>query len=859
MHLVQTAEVYHTQKRKAQAASLASGGPKKGRPWVVGTKESLGETLPAPVEVVRETPQPQTSSRPPQPTPPPHHEQLPKKRASPRRLPVHINKRDVWSRLGQVDAGLSMAEWLAMDKRAYKDVRDGLRFLHGRVPRSSKERTNLVNALAVLNDDEEAGSWESESNDDYGDADSEEVAYGTDTESTGYESDDTTYEYPYSYQTMQKSQPLKAPIVINNEIVWAVFDSGASVSVISKRLAERLGLRPNGDKLRLATMEQGRREPCAIVPNVPVRVAGKLRPEHMCVETNPMDPDLCLLGMTWFKAYGIEQRPKDGTILIPTRHGRSYVELQGSLGRDDASDSEEGNDNDDEVVNESDETAEVYAVEMREAKSASLFNNKDVADEPLLGYLEEVMTEDWGSEKERNVPPEIQSVVENNQKSFVEVSGLGRLQGVEHEIPTTNETPIRSRPYRLTWEEDQHLRRELDELLDLGLIRPSAGVWTSPIFFVKKKEGTLRLVVNYQKLNQITVKDAFPLPRIDELLDSMGGARWFSTLDAASGYWQVPMADSSIAKTGFVTKYGTYEFKVMPFGLTSAPSTFQRAMTNILSSFIGKFVYVFIDDVIVYSRTPAEHANHLRLVFDACTQANLRLKRSKCTFGSNRVEYLGHVVSSQGLEPSQTNVQKILDLKRPECTDEVHTFLGMTGYYRRFVPGYTEIALPLNRLLRKDQPFRWGGAEQEAFDSLKHALVNPPVLAYPDRDQVQIITTDASTRGLGAILSQAPADNLENETVVAYASRTVRGPELNYATTHLEALGVVWGINNFRHYLSGRRFILRTDHAALQYILTNPRPTPKLARWAAALMEYDYTVEYRPGKRNPADALSRLV
>jgi hypothetical protein len=399
----------------------------------------------------------------------------------------------------------------------------------------------------------------------------------------------------------------------------------------------------------------------------------------------------------------------------------------------------------------------------------------------------------------------------------------------------------------------------LDQLLNLGLIRPSDGKWSSPVLFVSKKDGSLRFCVDFRKLNAKTVRDTYPLPHIDELLDSLGGAKIFSTLDAASGFWQTAMDPDSISKTGFVTKFGTYEFVVMPFGLTVAPFTFQRTMNNILREWIGVFVLIFIDDILIFSKDPEEHLRHLTMVMDACRNANLRLKRKKCEFMKPSVTYLGHVISGDGLHPTDTNVQRLLDMREPRSKDDVRSVLGSAGYHRRFVPNFASIMEPMVRLLGKKISFLWGDEQLQAFELIKKKLSSPPVLAFPKEEEIQMLSTDASETGLGAILSQSPTGTDEEETVVAYASRALHGPETRYSATHLEALALVWAVRHFRHYLAGRKFVLITDHAGLQYVFSNPRPSNKMMRWVADLQEYDFTVKYRAGSQNPADALSRLL
>ena len=681
--------------------------------------------------------------------------------------------------------------------------------------------------------------------------------------------------YPYNLQKMRISAPLKAPVSVNGIVFECTFDSGASVSVMNEGLANRLNLKVNGDQMHLVGFDAVQREPCNIAMNVPFRVAGHLRSEHVCIQPDrkTLNKDYCILGMTWFRAYGVSvdlhsniisfpvsaRRAADGTIIYDPNGPRAI--LQGYSTHEDNYSVASS------LVVEppSESGTEVLAVSIVQVNS----------DSPPSGYQLDTYQDDVlaSSDKESteskknnpdisldDIPDYLKGVITRHLDSFVEVSGLGRVNILEHEIPTMPDAvPIKSKPFRLTWEEQDELTKELTKMMDQNLIRPSKGVWSSPCFFVKKKDGSLRLVIDYRRLNKLTIKDNFPLPIIDTLLDSLAGAVVFSKLDAASGYWQVPMHSNSIEKTGFTTPQGTFEFLVMPFGLTSAPATFQRMMTNLLGDYIGKFVHVFIDDVICYSSSPEEHAHHLDLIFKRCKEHGLRLKFKKCKFGSPEVDYLGHKISGSGILPNVHNTEKILNFVTPRNVDEVRSFLGTTGYYRRFINNYATISAPLVKLLRKNVRFQWGKAQEEAYLILKKALTSPPVLAYPDRDQVQILTTDASKNGISAILSQSPSGGPSGERVISYNSRTIRNAEVHYSTVHLEALAVVWGVSKYRHYLLGRKFILRTDNSALTYVFKPSKPSPKLARWAAALLEYDFEVVHKPGAQNPADSLSRLL
>lgn len=829
---VNLVEIYNAQKRSAEEAGIESSGmaakrnsTRKG-PITRGVS-NVGASEKTPVET------PVENLLPPK---------VRRKRRPPRRLPVPIQKKDIWRRLLSMDSGLSIVDWLAMDKSAYNDIRDGLRYLHGRQPRArnvpQQQPTTMMDINHVMQDDEEEDwsddSWEEGEfelfGSDIGDLDKQSM--------DGYESDDTGADYPYNYETMKNSRPLRAVITIHDQCIEAIFDTGASVSVISKNLADKIGLATINDSLQLSSLGEATGPSCKIVRDVPVRIAGKLRKEHMCVIES--DRDLCLIGMTWFRAHGVRVDNSDATIIIPIKQGRDSIVVQGSAEEKEV------------------QTSAVFAVNVAQvngdiSKNEGVGQKKESIVVPRP-YQEDLCDEASGDESETS--DELQDLLQEYAHCFVEVSGLGRVKtGVQHETPIRCLEPIRSRPYRLTWEEEKYLQEELTRLLDLGLISPSNGQWTSPIFFVKKKDGQLRLVVDYRKLNERTVKDAYPLPQIDNLLDSMGGAKIFSTLDAASGYWQIPMTEEASERSGFVCPFGTFTWNVMSFGLTSAPSTFQRTMNTILQSFIGRFVYCFIDDIIVYSRSMDEHKEHLRAVFQACDQANLRLKYSKCSFGQRSVEYLGHIVSDQGLSPTDRNVNKILTMPAPRNVEGVRSFLGLSGYYRRFVPQYAHILSPVSSLLKKDAKFEWGPCQQKAFDAIKEIMINPPLLSFPDRAQIQVLTTDASGVGIGAILSQSPDGTPNKETVIAYESRVLRDAETRYSSVHQEALAVCWAVEKFRHYLSGRSFILRTDSAAVSFVLNSTKPS-KLQRWSAMLMEYDFEVKHQPGKQNPADALS---
>ena len=409
----------------------------------------------------------------------------------------------------------------------------------------------------------------------------------------------------------------------------------------------------------------------------------------------------------------------------------------------------------------------------------------------------------------------------------------------------------------------EEIARQLRNMQRDGVIQPSNSPWSSPVVMVRKKDGSHRFCVDYRELNSVTKADTFPLPRIDDLLDQLGGARYFSTMDLASGFWQIQMEPDSREKTAFVTPQGLYEFLVMPFGLKNAPAVFQRLMQKVLSGLnpdSGKqFVAAYLDNILIFSTMLQEHLAHLRKVIDRLKFANLKLKPSKCNFMKEEVEYLGHIITAAGLQPNSRITQAVQDFVIPENIRAVRRFLGMASYYRRFIAGFAKIAQPLHRLTAKDVPFEWSPGCGAAFIALKNKLVTPPVLAYPCFGKAFTLETDASILGLGAVLSQKQVDQKLHP--VAYASRALNPTEKNYSVTELETLAVVWAVTHFRSYLYGGDVTVITDHSAVKPVLEAPNPTGKHARWWTRVYGRgikSVNIIYRAGRENKsADALSR--
>ena len=433
---------------------------------------------------------------------------------------------------------------------------------------------------------------------------------------------------------------------------------------------------------------------------------------------------------------------------------------------------------------------------------------------------------------------------------------LGCTHLATHHIDTADAKPIRMPPRRVPLSFVGKDKSAIEKMEKRGAIRPSASPWAAPIVLVWKKNGDARVCSDYRKLNEVTVKDAFPLPRISDCLDAVSGSVFFSTMDLTSGFNQIPVAPEDIHKTAFVTRHGLFECPVMPFGLTNAPATFQRVMELALQGLQWSTCLIYLDDVIVFGHTMEEHLTRLEGVLDRIKEANLKVCPAKCEFLAEEVLFLGHVISGDGIKPSPHNVSKILGWKAPTNQKEVRQFLALASYYRRFIKDFSSIAKPMSELTSVNAEFKWTPECESAFNTLQSALVSPDIMAYPLNDSGEfILDTDACDVGIGAVLSQKQDDV---ERVISYASRTLNKAERNYCVTDRELLAVKYFVEYFKHYLLGRTFVVRSDHQALKWLFSLKEPKNRIARWIEVLSAFDFVVEYRAGKKHGnADGLSR--
>ncbi|KAF5791261.1 putative nucleotidyltransferase, Ribonuclease H [Helianthus annuus] len=603
---------------------------------------------------------------------------------------------------------------------------------------------------------------------------------------------------------------------INNQPASVLFDSGADKSFVS--LSFETMLRVSRTKLgKPLTVEVASGEP--IVLNSVLRNCQLNLNDHIFpIDLTPMQLGSfdVIVGMDWLSKHRAEIVCSEKIVRVPLSTGE-ILQVRGEK-------------------------------PAGGLKLMSCFKARKYLRKKYVAFLAHV-TADKGKGKSISDIP----VVRDYSEVFPEdLPGLPPARQVEFRIdlvPGAN--PVARAPYRLAPSEMQELSKQLQELSDKGFIRPSFSPWGAPVLFVKKKDGSFRMCIDYRELNKLTIKNRYPLPRIDDLFGQLQGASYFSKIDLRSGYHQLRVHEEDIPKTAFRTRYGHYEFTVMPFGLTNAPAVFMDLMNRVCKPYLDKFIIVFIDDILIYSKTRADHEQHLRLTLELLKKEQLFAKFSKCEFWLKEVQFLGHIVNEQGIYVDPSKISAIKDWDTPTTPTEVRSFLGLAGYYRRFIENFSKIAVPLTALTQKNKPFDWGVKQEEAFQTLKQKLCDAPVLTLPEGNDDFVVYCDASKLGLGCVLMQ-------RNKVIAYASRQLKIHEKNYTTHDLELGAVVFALKIWRHYLYGTKCVVFTDHKSLQHIFNQKELNMRQRRWVELLNDYDCEIRYHPGKANVvADALSR--
>ncbi|GJT61021.1 putative reverse transcriptase domain-containing protein [Tanacetum coccineum] len=606
----------------------------------------------------------------------------------------------------------------------------------------------------------------------------------------------------------QDPKVVTGTFLLNNRYATALFDSGADKSFVSTNFSTLIDIKP----VELDTSYEVELADGKVVSTNNVLIGCTLNLlnhsfpiDLMVIELGSFD---IIIGMDWLSRYDAAILCGEKKVRIPLK-GKTLVI--------------EGNRNNSRL------------------KIVSCIKTQKYIEKGCELFLAQVTKQESKEKRLEDVP-----VIRNFPEVFPEdLPGLPPPRQVEFRIDLIpGAAPVARAPYRLA-------PSEMKELSEKGFIRPSSSPWGAPVLFVKKKDGSFRMCIDYRELNKLTIKNRYPLPRIDDLFDQLQGSSVYSKIDLRSGYHQLRIREEDIPITAFRTRYGHYEFQVMPFGLTNAPAVFMDLMNRVCKPYLDKFVIVFIDDILIYSKNKEEHGEHLKTILDLLRSEKLYAKFSKCDFWLDSVQFLGHVIDSSGVHVDPAKIEAIKNWAAPTTPTEVRQFLGLAGYYRRFIKEFSLISKPLTKLTQKNKPYVWGDDEEEAFQTLKLKLCSAPILSLPEGSEDFVVYCDASLKGFGAVLMQ-------REKVIAYASRQLRKNEENYTTHDLELGAVVFALRLWRHYLYGTKCTVYTDHKSLQYILDQKELNMRQRRWIELLSDYDCVIRYHPGKANVvADALSR--
>lgn len=511
------------------------------------------------------------------------------------------------------------------------------------------------------------------------------------------------------------------------------------------------------------------------------------------------------------------------------------------------------------IINTNEHEVEITIPEVELCEYSILHINSSCEAERLT-VLENVLRTDHLNSEEKCTLLKV--CREYNELFLLPNDKLTFTDAVEHRIKLLPGTsPINIRPYRIPQKHKEIVKEQVEKMLEDEIVRHSTSPWNAPLLVVPKKldssgQQKWRVVIDFRKVNEVSIGDAYPIPNITDILDQLGKSKYFTTIDMASGFHQIKLHDDDIPKTAFSTCLGHMEFTKMPMGLKGSPATFQRLMNTVLSGLQGIKCFIYLDDIVLYASSLEEHHEKLREIFDRLRKYNLKIQPDKCEFLRKEVTYLGHLVTEKGIKPDPKKIEIARNFPQPKSQRDIKSFLGFAGYYRRFIRDFSRISQPLNILLKQDAKFEWTSLQQESFEKLKNILTSEPLLQYPDFEKEFVLTTDASDKAIGAVLSQG---EIGKDLPIAYASRTLNKAETRYSTIERELLAIVWSVKQFRPYIYGRTFKIVTDHKPLTWMFNIKDPGSRLMRWRIKLEEYQFTVVYKQGKLNTnADYLSRI-
>ncbi|KAH9680016.1 Endonuclease [Citrus sinensis] len=655
---------------------------------------------------------------------------------------------------------------------------------------------------------------------------------------------------------------------IKDKVCSMIIDGGSCTNVASTSLVEKLKLKtlkhPRPYKLQWLN-------DCGEVKvNKQVLVSfsiGRYKDEVLC-DVVPMHAGHILLGRPWqydrrvthdgyLNRYSFVMNKRQITLVPLTP--RQVYEDQMSIKKESDTKNENESTKEREIERKASEKIEKNIVERKERQQVNLFAKESevkrafFSKQPIVVLLcKEACLHT--NEHNSSLPSAIVTLLQDFDDVFPnEVpNGLPPIRGIEHQIDFVPGATIPNRPaYRSNPEETKELQRQVEELLEKGYVRESMSPCAVPVLLVPKKDGTWRMCVDCRAINKISVKYRHPIPRLDDMLDELHGSCVFSKIDLKSGYHQIRIREGDEWKTAFKTKYGLYEWLVMPFGLSNAPSTFMRLMNHVLRAFIGKFVVVYFDDILIYSKGLDEHIEHLQSVLTVLRKEKLYANLKKCSFCTNQIVFLGYVVSAKGIEVDEEKVKAIKEWPTPKSVSEVRSFHGLASFYRRFVKDFSTLAAPLTEIVKKHVGFKWGSEQERAFNLIKEKLVSAPLLALPDFTKTFEIECDASGIGIGAVLMQEGRP-------IAYFSEKLSGAALNYPTYDKEMYALVRALETWQHYLLPKEFVIHTDHESLKHLKGQGKLHKRHAKWVEFIEPFPYVIKYKQGKENVvADALSR--